>query len=136
MQDLKTSAWIIYFRCNCKKFYSHACWWKFLCYLSCSFFPANFEFQHSNFKIRCPQIWDEMNTISIQACRVHNSWKKLIKKMLPYIHNCFCIIDTWVHESSIFVVGKKSSTVMQVCRNFYVICHVTSHTHQISQIDV
>ena len=77
---IKASAWIIYFRCNCKKFYSHACWWKFLCNLSCNIFPADFEFQYSNFKICCPYLWDEINTIAIQACRVHNSWKKLVKK--------------------------------------------------------
>ena len=108
VQNLKASAWIIYFRWIVKNSTVMHVGGNF--YVICHF---DFDFQHSNFNIHCPHIWDEMNAIYIQACRVHNSWKKLIKKILPYIHNCFCIIDTWVHESSIFVVGKK---ILQSCK--------------------
>ena len=72
---IKSSAWIIYFRWIVKNSTVMHVGGNF--YVICHF---DFDFQHSNFNIHCPHIWDEMNAIYIQACRVHNSWKKLIKK--------------------------------------------------------
>ena len=47
-----------------------------------TFFPLilNFNIPISKFAALTYEI-----KFSIQACRVQNSWKKLIKKMLPYV---------------------------------------------------
>ena len=53
---IKSNAWIIYFRWIVKNSTVMHVGGNF--YVICLvFFPADFEFQHSNFKIRCPYLW-------------------------------------------------------------------------------